>query len=106
MLAKQGTHLPPRILASAMDVLTIVATGRIVSSGAHSNAQTASKRSSTAAALQQSVSETLAPTVKLGTVGQGKERKEKEDVELKPPWDLLPYSRDPSVGNVDIPNQN
>jgi hypothetical protein len=29
-----------------------------------------------------------------------KERKEKEDVELKPPWELLPYSRDVASGII------
>jgi hypothetical protein len=53
----------------------------------------------TASALQSSTtSETLGASVKLGQVARDKERKEKEDVELKPPWDLLPYSRDTAAG--------
>ena len=72
-----------------------IASGRIVSSGVHSSANTA-KRNATAS---NSNTETLGSAVKLGQVGRDKERKEKEDVELKPPWELSPYSRDPSAGN-------
>ena len=46
-------------------------------------------------------SETLGSAVKLGAA-RDKERKEKEDVELRPPWDLLPYSRDVSAGTNDL----
>ena len=75
-----------------------IASGRIVSSGAHSGANTA-KRNATAS---NSNSETLGSAAKLGQVGRDKERKEKEDVELKPPWELCPYSRDPSAGKRHI----
>jgi len=73
--------------------------GRMVSSGVHSGTSAAAKRGSSTTTLQPSVSETLGSAVKLGQVGRDKERKEKEDVELKPPWELLPYCRDSFVGN-------
>lgn len=48
---------------------------------------------------ETSTTTTLGSAVKLGTLSaRDKERKEKEDVELKPPWELLPYSRDPPTG--------
>ena len=56
----------------------------------------------TASALQSSNPESLGSAVKLGQVGRDKERKEREDVELKPPWDLLPYSRDASAGTASL----
>ena len=60
----------------------------------------------TGSALQSSaVDANMGSAVKLGQVGRDKERKEKEDVELKPPWDLLPYSKDPSAGELDNPNK-
>jgi hypothetical protein len=44
----------------------------------------------------------LGSSAKLGQVGRDKERREKEDVELKPPWDTPPYSRDPSSGKISF----
>jgi hypothetical protein len=53
----------------------------------------------TASALQSSSnSDSLGASIKLGQTARDKERKEKEDVELKPPWDLFPYSRDTAAG--------
>ena len=58
----------------------------------------ATKRSSNATSSINTET-TLGSAAKLGQqVGRDKERKEKEDVELKPPWDLVPYSRDVAVG--------
>jgi hypothetical protein len=81
-------------------MLIKIASGRVVTSGVHSTAGNSSgKRTSSSSTLQSSSSETsLASAVKLGQAGRDKERKEKEDVELKPPWDLSPYSRDVSAG--------
>jgi len=74
-------------------MLILAASGRILSTSAH-----AGNGKRTASALQAGSSESLGSAIKLGQVGRDKERKEREDVELKPPWDLLPYSRDPSAG--------
>jgi hypothetical protein len=81
-----------------MSLLIKIASGRIISSGVHSGANTA-KRSATAS---NSNSDTLGSAAKLGQVGRDKERKEKEDVELKPPWELSPYCREPSAGKPRI----
>jgi len=67
----------------------------MLSSGAHN-----SNGKRTSSGLQSSNSESLGSALKLGQVGRDKERKEREDVELKPPWDLLPYSRDTSAGTL------
>jgi hypothetical protein len=87
-----------------MNLLMKIASGRIVNSGALSGTNTG-KRSATAASSSTTTTtttttttETLGSAAKLGQVGRDKERKEKEDVELKPPWELTPYSRDPSAG--------
>src|SRR5271156_485649 len=75
----------------------IAVPGRTIPSGANLSSATATKRS--ASSLQSSASESLGSAVKLVSGHtRDKERKEKEDVELKPPWDLLPYSRDISGG--------
>ena len=80
-----------------------LASGRIVSSGGaggglHSVGN-AAKRTGSGSSTTTTVSTetTLGAADKLGGA-RDKERKEKEDVELRPPWDLLPYSRDSSAG--------
>ena len=80
-------------------MLMIAVPGRTIPSGTNVSAATATKRS--ASSLQSSAPDTLGSAVKLGQVSshtRDKERKEKEDVELKPPWDLLPYAKDPANG--------
>jgi len=77
----------------------VVASGRIISSAVHSggNASKRASSGSTTTTTTAAPTDTLGAAVKLG--GANKERnREKEDVELRPPWDLLPYSRDPSAG--------
>ena len=68
--------------------------------GIASTASTATtvKRPAVGAAVPASADTGLASAAKLGQAARDKERREKEDVELKPPWDLLPYSRDPAAG--------
>jgi hypothetical protein len=99
MLARQGTYsIITEIFAFAIVGLMKVASGRIISSGGHSGGNTTSKRATSGSSTTTTASaETLGSAVKLGGT-RDKERKEKEDVELKPPWDLLPYSRDVSAG--------
>jgi hypothetical protein len=75
----------------------ILAPGRALSSGVHSGGNSAKRTTGNA-----TTTETLGSAVKLGQVGRDKE---KEDVELKPPWDLLPYCRDPSYG-IPLPRIN
>jgi len=75
----------------------IAVPGRTIPSGANLSSATATKRS--ASSLQSSASESLGSAVKLVSGHtRDKERKEKEDVELKPPWDLLPYAKDITNG--------
>lgn len=81
--------------------LIVGASGRMLSTSAH-----ASNGRRTASAVQSSNSESLGSAIKLGQVARDKERREREDVELKPPWDLLPYSRDASAGNLPISLKN
>lgn len=78
--------------------MQMAASGRIISSGIHAGANTSKRASSGSSTITTAApTETLGSAVKLGGA-RDKERKEKEDVELKPPWDLLPYSRDPAAG--------
>ena len=80
MLARQGAS--PRCQQQVTDHVARVA----------NTAVNGAKRTAAGAVA----AETL--TAKLGQPGRDKERKDKEDVELKPPWGLLPYSRDPASG--------
>jgi len=56
------------------------------------------KRATAGPAVPASADTGLVSTAKLGQAARDKERREREDVELKPPWELLPYSRDPAAG--------
>jgi hypothetical protein len=74
---------------------------KITAAGARGIASATSsvKRPGTGPAAAASSDTGLAAAAKLGQAARDKERREKEDVELKPPWELPPYSRDPSAGN-------
>jgi len=62
------------------------------------SAATTVKRPAAGSAVPASADTGLASAAKLGQAARDKERREKEDVELKPPCELLPYSRDPAAG--------
>jgi hypothetical protein len=68
-----------------------------MASSTQSGSTASTKR--TSSSLQSSGAETLGSAVKLGSVSRDKERKENEDVELIPPWDLAPFAPDLSAGN-------
>jgi hypothetical protein len=65
------------------------------SSSTGSNSSAPPKR--TTSALQSDV---LGSAAKLASSSRDKERKENENVELMPPWDLLPFAPDPSAGSA------
>ena len=75
-----------------------IASGRIIASGVHSGVNTAKRGANTTSSSITTTTEMLGSSAKIGQVGREKERREKEDVELKPPWEMSPYSRDPSSG--------
>jgi hypothetical protein len=90
-------------------MLTKAVSGRVAASAVHvPNAvnvpSAASKRAATANSSQSTVTDqlTLGSALKLGQTGRDKDRREREDLEAKPPWDLLPYQRDPSAGTSSI----
>ena len=90
-------------------MLTKLASGRIGSSGVHSatanvNISNAKRTANTNQPATTDAS--LGSAAKLGQSARDKERKEKEDVELRPPPDLLPYSQDPSCGAVFVLNHS
>jgi len=104
MLARQGILLF-RFPDCAISALMKVASGRIISSGIHAGGNSTMKRATSGSSTTTTApTETLGSAVKLGAA-RDKERKEKEDVELKPPWDLLPYSRDISAGTNLAPQK-
>ena len=55
-----------------------------------------------ASSINAGSGEGLRDAPKLGTGARDKEPRGKEDVELKPPWDLLPYAPDVSAGTLPL----
>lgn len=101
MLARQGKYIPAispsRALFKNGCADKILAPGRTLPTGVHSGGNSARRTAGTA-----TTTETLGSAAKLGQVGRERER---EDVELKPPWELVPFCRDPSYG-IPLPRTN
>jgi hypothetical protein len=98
MLARQGKYVPAISHSSRFHknehADKILAPGRTVSSGVHPGGSNAKRTAGTA-----TTTETLGSAAKLGR------DKEREDLELKPPWELQPYCRDLSYG-IPLPRTN